>query len=61
VLQAYGGKTLVILAVNHENEAHVMKKTAKSVNGSQLAFLVVFGPSDIGSELDRFGTPFVSL
>jgi 2-polyprenyl-3-methyl-5-hydroxy-6-metoxy-1,4-benzoquinol methylase len=60
VLQANGGKTLVILAVNHENEAHVMKKTAKSVHGSQLAFLVVFGPSDIGSELDRFGTPFVS-
>jgi 2-polyprenyl-3-methyl-5-hydroxy-6-metoxy-1,4-benzoquinol methylase len=49
-----GKKSLVILAVNQENEAKVQAKTLSACPNATIAFLVVFGPSDISAELDKF-------
>jgi 2-polyprenyl-3-methyl-5-hydroxy-6-metoxy-1,4-benzoquinol methylase len=52
VLNGSGSKSLVLLAVNQENETKVKTRALETCQDSQLAFLSVFGPSDIRSELD---------
>ncbi len=49
-----GNRSLVILAVNQENEEKVKAKTLAAATESQVQFLTVFGPSDIQRELDKF-------
>ena len=53
-LQAPGTKSLVILAVNQENETRVSAKILASCTESKVALLIVMGPTDIGQELDAF-------
>jgi SAM-dependent methyltransferase len=52
VLAIAGKKSLVLLAVNQENEVKVEAKTRSRCQNSEVAFLSVFGPSDINTELD---------
>ena len=54
VLARPGAKSLVILAVNQENEAKVKAKTLAACPRSHVTFLTVFGPADIQSELAEF-------
>ena len=54
VLAVPGARTLVLLAVNQENEAKVKAKTLAASGASQVSFLSVFGPSNIHEELERF-------
>ncbi len=53
-LQTANMKSLVILAVNQENEEKVAAKTQAACSASEVSFLVVMGPSDIQNELDAF-------
>jgi SAM-dependent methyltransferase len=54
VLQTVGMKSLIILAVNQENEEKVATKTQAACSASEVSFLVVMGPTDIQKELDAF-------
>ncbi|HBJ82280.1 MAG TPA: D-mycarose 3-C-methyltransferase [Verrucomicrobiales bacterium] len=54
VLQKPGAKSLVILAVNQENEAGVSAKTLAACPESHVTFLIVMGPTNIEQELDAF-------
>lgn len=49
-----GAKSLVILAVNQENEAKVKAKTLAACPQSQVTFLSVLGPTEIQTELVEF-------
>jgi 2-polyprenyl-3-methyl-5-hydroxy-6-metoxy-1,4-benzoquinol methylase len=54
VLQKPGMRSLVLLAVNQENEDKVKTKTLAACQNSKVAFLSIFGPTDIENELTRF-------
>ncbi|MEQ1932914.1 MAG: class I SAM-dependent methyltransferase [Fimbriimonadaceae bacterium] len=54
VLQKSGTRSLVILAVNQENEEKVAAKTLAACKDSQVTFLIVMGPTDIEKELEAF-------
>lgn len=54
VLQKPGTKSLVILAVNQENEEKVMTKTKAACADSEVTFLIVMGPTDIQQEMAAF-------
>lgn len=53
-LSERGKRSLVILAVNQENEEKVKMKTLATATKAQVQFLTVFGPSDIQRELEQF-------
>jgi 2-polyprenyl-3-methyl-5-hydroxy-6-metoxy-1,4-benzoquinol methylase len=53
-LQTPGTSSLVILAVNQENEARVSAKILAACTSSKVTLLKVMGPTDIGPELDAF-------
>ena len=55
VLSQNGKKSLIILAVNQENEAKVEAKTREACKSSEVRFLSVFGPSDIQAKLEEAG------
>ena len=50
-LQEAGANSLVLLAVNQENEAKVKARTIDACKNSKVTFLSIFGPSDIEAEL----------
>jgi SAM-dependent methyltransferase len=54
ILVNAGSKSLVLLAVNQENEEKVRARTLEMCKGSKVTFLSVFGPSEINVELDSF-------
>lgn len=54
VLARSGATSLVVLAVNLENEAKVQEKVRRACQKSEVSFLSVFGPSNITKELQEF-------
>ena len=54
ILARPGTSSLVLLAVNQENEANVTSRTRAACAESAIEFLVVFGPADISAQLDDF-------
>ena len=49
-----GKKSLILLAVNEENEENVIKRASSLEGAGELSFLSVLGPTRLGEELREF-------